>query len=260
VERTMRRIWVPTGKQGWGKDFKWMSVAEFNRSFSVTKALAFLDQVKATLRKEATNLPQGAYYTGLRHVFAEIDGLGKLYRGERGPQNTAENAIAFGTGYLGRVNQLYRDLFGLLVDMYRHGLAHTHLSKSIKFRGARNRWITVGWAITDDPSHRPLHLTLQRWEPRYFALWLHVPQLVEDTLQAINSYGADLVNEGETSLLFARFKKGYIGTASVFQEAPPPSTSTKPRPKRKPQARLTLKHYSKPGVTWIRDQISSRKA
>src|SRR5579864_4418930 len=50
---TVRRIWAPTGKHGWGKDFQWMSVAEFHRTFTVRRAVAFLEQIKKTLQKEA---------------------------------------------------------------------------------------------------------------------------------------------------------------------------------------------------------------
>jgi len=140
----MRRIWVCQGDYGRGKDYRWMSVAEFNRSFTVEQAVAYLGQIEKVLRKEALdNSEEGYFYTVLRHVFAEIDGFGKLYCGVFREANTTENAIAFGTEYLGRVSRRYRNSYGLLVDMYRHGLAHTHLTKCVKFRDARNRWITV---------------------------------------------------------------------------------------------------------------------
>src|SRR5947209_13482769 len=101
----MRRIWVYQGDFGWGKDFQWMSVAEFNRSFSVGQAVGFLAQITGTLQQEAIALPrEGDFYTGIRHAFAEIDGLGKLLCGEQGKENTAQHAIAFGAEYLGRVN------------------------------------------------------------------------------------------------------------------------------------------------------------
>ena len=36
--------------------------------------------------------------------FGELDGLGKLYAGEYTRDNTAANAIKFGSSFLGRVN------------------------------------------------------------------------------------------------------------------------------------------------------------
>src|SRR5437667_2533607 len=102
-----------------------MTLAEFRKRFGLDQAVGFLGQVKGSLVREAKELPgEGHFYTGLRHAFAEIDGLGKLFQGEAGKQDSAANAIAFGEEYLGRVNDRYRHLFGLVYDMYRHGLAH----------------------------------------------------------------------------------------------------------------------------------------
>src|SRR5262249_55341397 len=191
----------------------WMSVAEFNRSFAVEHAAAYVGQVRKILRGEALDYSEKShFYRGLRNVFAEIDGMGKLFRGERGTRNTAENGVAFGVDYLGRVNPRYKELYGLIIDMYRHGLAHTHVAKCIRFRDARNRWITVGWAMTDMKGHRSRHLTIEQKEARYFRLWLHVPQLVEDTLKSLAEYRSDLQKAGAKSPLFRRFKVGYIGT------------------------------------------------
>jgi hypothetical protein len=257
----MRRIWVYQGDLGWGKDFKWMSVAEFERTFSIGQAAGFLGQIEKTLRNEALDRSErGLFYTGFRHVFAEIDGLGKLYVGERGTQNTVENAIAFAREFLGRVNPRYRDLYGLLVDMYRHGLAHTHLTKSFRFRDSAKRWITTGWAITDGKAHRNRHLTVEQREARFFRLWLHVPKLVHDTLKAIKEYRSDLEKEGVASTPFRRFKVGYIGTAAVFQEPVAPSPAGKPPKKRPRKHALTLKQYSAEGLAWLQHEISSGSA
>jgi hypothetical protein len=242
-----------------------MSLAEFHRTFTVSKAVALLSQIEGTLRKEARKVAEGHYYSGLRHAFAEIDGLGKLYCGERGTSNTAKNAICFGRDYLTLANSSYRDLFGLLMDMYRHGLAHTHLAKSIRFRGPANRWITVGWAISDEGSLRFSHLTLFQRDMHFFVLMLHVPQFVRDTLLAIQRYRRDLRQQGETSRLFSRFKRGYIGTAAVFSErASPPGGATpaslrgsgKPKQKGKRSEPLLLNAYSIQGLAWIRQEIN----
>jgi hypothetical protein len=257
----MRRIWVYQGDLEWGKDFNWMSVAEFERSFSIEQAVGFLGQIEKTLRREALDHSEGGFfYTGFRHVFAEIDGLGKLYVGERGTHNTVENAIAFAREFLGRVDTRYRDLYGLLVDMYRHGLAHTHLTKTFRFRGLANRWITVGWAITDGKAHNERHLTVEQKEARFCRLWLHVPTLVKDTLKAIKEYQSDLEKEGSGSTLFRRFKVGYIGTAAVFQEPATPSPAGKPPKKRPRKQPLTLKQYSADGLAWLQNEISSGHA
>ncbi len=257
----MRRIWVCQGDYGRKKDYRWMSVAEFNQSFTVEQAVGYVGQVGKILRREALDHSEKShFYRGLRNVFAEIDGMGKLYCGERGTGHTTENAIAFGAEYLGRVTPRYKELYGLLVDMYRHGLAHTHVAKCVKFRDARYRWITVGWAMSDKKRHRSRHLTVERREARYFRFWLHVPKLVEDTLKALGKYRSDLQKEGTVSPLFRRFKVGYIGTAAVFQEPPPPSSGGKPSKKRTRKQPLILKSYSTDGLAWLQKEISSGNA
>jgi hypothetical protein len=161
---------------------------------------------------------------------------------------------------LGRLDDRYRDLFGLLIDMYRHGLAHTHLTKTIKFRDRNNKWIVLGWALTDEDSHVRRHLTVQRRDARFFSLWIHVPLFVKHTLRAINLYRSDLQRAGVRSRLFARFKQGYIGTAAVFQEPSPPGSSGKHPPKSKSKIRLILNRYSEPGIQWVRTLIASGDA
>ena len=124
----------------------------------------------------------------------------------------------------------------------------------------------MGWAIADEDRYKPRHLTLEKREARFFRLWVHVPRLVDDTVKAINRYCRDLRTEGERSRFFSRFKRGYIGTASVFQEPPPPSKpapkpkTSKPTGKYKNQERLTLKHYSMSGINWIRNEIATGNA
>ena len=170
-----------------------MSLAEFRRSFSVGQAVAYLQAIREWLRADAiTHYREGHFYMPLRHAFAEIDGVAKLYAGARHKGDTAPNTVAFGMEYLARVNPRYRELFGLVLDMYRHGLAHTRMTKSVRFRDARNRWVTLGWGMTDEDLHRKRHLTIEQLDARGFRIWLHVLQMVEDILTSIDLYAADL--------------------------------------------------------------------
>lgn len=232
---------------GGSPDFKWLSKQDFRRQFGLVGALGYLEQIHGTLRGEARDQrPPGCFYTGLRHVFAEIDGLGKLYKGEYGKDDTAANAINFGTDYLGRVNQLYNNLFGILFDMYRHGLAHTHLIRTARYRKG-GKWHFLYWEITEA---RKDHLAL-RSKGRRTWLVVSVPQLVDDTIAAIELFAQDLRAAGGNSRLLARFKKGYEGTCTTLREAPPPAVkkTTTAKPKRK---KLMLNRYSGDGIDWIR--------
>jgi len=266
----MRSIYVYQGELGPGKDFKWMSLAEYRRSFTVAQAIGYIGQIRKSIQQEARDLPrEGDFYSPIRFTLPEIDGMGKLFCGEHGVGTTAANAVAFGTEYLGRVDARYRQLFGLIYDMFRHGLAHTHMTKCVRFRDARKRWVTLGWGINDTESDRIVHLTLERRESNSFRLWLHPRQLVDDALQAVDYYSADLRRNGKTSELFARFKRGYLGTAAVFLERPatspataqPQHPKTSPKKKRPKQEKLLpLNWYSSDGIDCIRNDIASDKA
>jgi hypothetical protein len=247
-----------------------MSLTEFRRSFSVNQAVAYLQSIRNWLRADAiTHYREGHFYTPLRHAFAEIDGVAKLYAGARGKGDTAPNTVGFGAEYLARVNPRYRDIFGLVFDMYRHGLAHTRMTKSVRFRDARNRWVTLGWAMTDEDPHKVRHLSIEQIDTSDFRIWLHVLQMVEDTLTAIDLYAADL--QANSSRLFPLFKRGYEGTASVFQEpsVPVPSAGTSPKVKqrskqvgkgksRKAQKPLTTNVYSTAGIALVRSDIAQK--
>lgn len=256
----MRRIWVYQGDFGWGKDFRWTSLTEFRRSFSVQQAVGYLGAIQHALRRDAKEgYREGQFNISLRHAFAEIDGVAKLYCGERGKRDTAQHAVEFGEKYLGRVNPRYRELFGLVFNMYRHGLAHTHLTMCVRFRGGRHRWVTLGWGMSDDDCHRNRHLTIERRETHFFRIWLHVPRFVDDALQAIDFYASDPQKRGKRSRLFSRFKRGYEGTASVVDEpsAPMPPTSNPGKGKRKKS--LALNAYSRDGVDFVKREIASQK-
>ena len=142
-------------------DFVWLPKIAFRKKFSVNQAVAYLRRIRGTLKHEAQDARKpSCFYTGIRNTFAELDGLGKLFVGEYAQTNSARNAIVFGEKYLGRINRDYRKLFGLVYDLYRHGLAHGHLIRIAKYRDGKN-WIYVGWAMTEDTAN---HLALRKHE------------------------------------------------------------------------------------------------
>jgi hypothetical protein len=235
---------------GGSPDFEWLSKKGFRRRFGLVEAVGYLQQIRGTLVSEARDRRSPVcFYTGLRHAFAEIDGLGKLHQGEYGKGNTAANAVAFGTDYLGRVNARYKDIFGLVFDMYRHGLAHGHLIRTARYL-KDGEWHRVYWIITDA---RKDHLAL-RTSGRNTWFVVSVPQLVDDTIAAINKFIEDLNQRGTKSKLLARFKKGYEGACTALREPLPPGVKHKNVKPKTEAKKLRLNAYSRDGITRIRGQ------
>lgn len=250
----MRMIWSPTGINAPGRDFEWITTSEFMRAFTPALAVAYLARVRESLVREATGLPEGNFYTGIRHAFAEIDGLGKLLRGNFGPRETTENAIEFGRVYLSQIDPRYKPLIGLLIDMFRHGLSHTHLTKTVRFL-IRRRRAHLRWGLNDTPLDRDQHLMIEERPDLVYRLWIHVPQIVDDTVKALDLYSADLGNTTPTSRLFTRFRRAYIGTAGAHLE-PAPATRPPKRASTRSSPALRLNWYALDGLEWVTDQIS----
>ena len=173
---------------GGSPDFVWLSKRDFRRRFGLPEAAGYLQQIRGTLVSEAkVRRCPGCFYTGLRHAFAELDGLGKLYKGAYGTHNTARNAVEFGVDYLGRVNSRYKDIFGIVFDMYRHG----HLIRTARYlKGIQ--WRRVYWIITEA---RENHLPL-RTSGKITSIAVSVAQLIDDTIAAIDGFIGDLNRPG----------------------------------------------------------------
>jgi hypothetical protein len=147
---------------------------------------------------------------------------------------------------------------GLLLDMFRHGLAHTHLTKSVRLRNAKGTWITLTWGLNDNPGDVHRHLSIQRVERSRFRLWFHVPTFAAHTLAAIDLYCDDLIQPGEGAKLLQRFKAGYLGTAAVSlaPDAYKPKGKGKGK-KQKEDRLLPMANYSLNGINWIRGEIDT---
>lgn len=159
---------------------------EFFSQFDVVDAEAFLKQIKDSFWEANRCRPRGAFYSGLRYCFSEIDMLGKFLKGEFGSQNTAENSINFMKRYMSSINKRYKKLAGLIIDMYRHGLMHTHMTKLVKLGNGK----ILGWELQDTDSNSQ-HLTLKSVDHGY-NLVINVYQFIEDFLKGLDNYEKDL--------------------------------------------------------------------
>lgn len=238
-------VYMFTGDQRPLHDYAWVSKKRFLREFDVHLAIGFLKTIQDRISRERGRRSTD-FYCAIRHVFAELDGLGKLYMGEEGPENTTKNAVEYGKKYLGQVDRRYRNIYGLLYDLYRHGLMHTGLIKTVRFANKTNRLCFLKWGLR---SEYPKHLLVERL-PRSsknsYHLWISVPQFRVDAVKSVDAYIADLRSCSRRSRLFIRFRRGYFGTAVAFREHPAAPVSKK---------KLQLKSYSTSGMDWVKDQL-----
>jgi len=236
----MRRYSVYTHKVNDGQSF--LNKKEFESRFGSEDAKAFLGQIIKSFREVQECRSRGAFYSGLRFCFSELDTMGKFYKGEVSTSNTAENTIAFMRSYLGEANRRYKKLSGLIIDMYRHGLMHTHMIKNVKLDDGK----ILGWELQDnDDSDK--HLQVEK-RAHGGNLVINVNRLIEDSIEAINLYQSKL---DRNKNLLNRFKKGYFGMA-VAVEQPTKNQNKKTNQKLK----LTMKEYSYDGIQLLKKEMS----
>lgn len=134
-------------------------------------------------------------------IFPYIDLLGYLYRG----RTSSSNAVEFMREYLGRVDNRYQEVSGLIYDAFRHGYIHLATPKRVKLRdgkildflfvhsGKREEFLKV-------TNRQELQGTGARVD--VYRLSLDVPLLYRDLLSAIDEYAEDIREKQELSDTF----------------------------------------------------------
>ena len=88
--------------------------------------------------------------------------------------------------------------------MYRHGLLHGHLVRSVRFQGDSKKCHHIYWQISES---REGHLQIiRKSDPSKIWVAVSVMQFVDDTIAAIDLFIEDLQKRGPTSRLLARFR------------------------------------------------------
>ena len=128
----------------------------------------------------------------MRILFPYITFLGALYKGNDG----TNNAITFMEDYMSINDASYKDLAGLLYVGYRHGLMHTHMPKTFRYR---NR--SVGWWITYRPEAHFSFLNNN--------LLICPAVFYKDLDLAIKFYIKDFDDRKKVRILSKNFKKGF---------------------------------------------------
>jgi hypothetical protein len=149
--------------------------------------------------------------------------------------------LAFLARYLGAVDPRYKSIGALLVDMFRHPLIHTSLSRSYQVGRGYILKSAIYWE-EDTRRRRSLvarrkaHLVRKTYKGRDF-LVINDHVLHDDVVQALSLYRADLLS-GRHHLLARRFSNGYRQATAVVSVASLRPAKKTPQGKKKPQGTL----------------------
>jgi hypothetical protein len=134
-------------------------------------------------------------------IFTHIDLLGYLYKGE----NKSVHAVEFIRVYLGRVDQRYKEVGGLLYHALRHGMVHLATPKRIKLKDGRMLDFSF-----QRSGQRKDYLKITRYPEEsvpspiiyIYRLSLDILLLYQDLLSAIDEYAKDIGVNHELSDVF----------------------------------------------------------
>jgi len=134
-------------------------------------------------------------------IFPYIDLLGYLYKG----RSSSINAVEFMREYLGRVDNRYQEVSGLIYDALRHGYIHLATPKRVKLRdGKVLDFLFIRSGQREEYFKVTKMQELQRTGVRVdiYRLSLDLPLLYKDLLSAIDKYAEDIREKQELSDTF----------------------------------------------------------
>jgi hypothetical protein len=136
----------------------------------------------------------------LLFIFTHIDLLGCLYKGK----TSSGNAVEFMREYLGRVDERYKEVSGLLYDGLRHGLVHLATPKRIQLQNGTTLDFSFRFA-----EKQQNHLKVAKKEEmermgriNICRLSVNLYILYEDLLSAMDKYAEDIRHNQELSDIF----------------------------------------------------------
>ena len=139
-------------------------------------------------------------YLVLLELFTYIDLLGYLYKGE----NSSRNAVEFIREYLGKIDQRYVEVGGLLYHALRHGMVHLATPKRIKLEdGMMLDFSFVAFSNKQDYLKvKKRQETEESGQLEICRLLVNLTQLYEDLLSAMDKYGEDIRHNQALSDIF----------------------------------------------------------
>lgn len=136
-------------------------------------------------------------------IFVHIDLFGRLYAGEsyNRDRRTVQNAVLFMEDYFGKVDKRYKEISSLLYHALRHGYVHVYSPKRIKLQNGERLDFSFS------PYNRKIeHLSLRKMIERELSgnvvinRWsVHVSQLFDDLVSAIDKYADDVAHDQDIS-------------------------------------------------------------
>ena len=146
-------------------------------------------QVKTQLQNDVYPLifstkvnDDAGFFGALNIIFSKIDFLGNLLAGKklRSPE-ASKYAVLFMRRYLGQVNPNYKECSGIIYHMYRHGLVHENMPKTLNLNTRK----VVSWRIVKGTPR--IHLVVKGGK-----ISLSLNQFYRDILKASDIFYKDL--------------------------------------------------------------------
>ena len=120
------------------------TIQDYRRIFNHDTAISYLEhEIFESVDREMRQMlggPNTGFYAGLRFLFAEVTFLAHLYNGKKSYVSRRESYYV--AKYMRKFKILHPEC-GVLYDVFRHGLMHSHHPKWLKKNGQ------IGWYISN---------------------------------------------------------------------------------------------------------------
>lgn len=196
---------------------RWLPVSfrQYRRVFNHQIAITYLDsEIKQSIQRDMRLIltfpaaRTAGFYAGVRYLFAEVEGLAKLYWGREnlprrrrsrygGRQYTSRDAVRFMRKF-----SILTPTSGVHYEVFRHGLAHSHIPKFF----SKNRTV-IEWYLSNSAG--------------FTSFGVFIPGFRDQVFDAIDSFIDELRDEqrngGRNRL--RKFLTGYCDSATILRRA-----------------------------------------
>ncbi|UCE98364.1 MAG: hypothetical protein JSV74_03325, partial [Dehalococcoidia bacterium] len=146
-----------------------------------------------------------AWYAMLMLLFNHIDFLGHLQSGGSSRFDQSKCAVRFIRSYLGRVDDRYKEVGGLIYHMLRHGLSHKSSPKRLKLSDDS----ILGYTFSNTKKREKHLMVYCSYHELRLRFSIHL--FYEDLLAAIDLYCEDIIHDNE-------LKNNFINAWEMLKE------------------------------------------